>query len=302
MTLIGTGVALVTPFETDGTVDFTGLRKLINHVINGGVDYLVLMGTTAESATLTKEEKEEVVDFIVEENNRRLPLVLGIGGNNTRAVVERIKSADLSNFEAILSVSPYYNKPTQEGIYQHFAAISKVCPVDIIIYNVPGRTSSNMSNETVIRLANDFDNIIGVKDATGDIFQGMRLIKDKPKDFLVISGDDALVVPLTLVGGSGVISVLGQGLPSQFSEMVRLAIDKKAEEASEMHYKLLDFVEYIFEEGNPSGIKSMLKTLDICGDTVRLPLVSASNSLSRKIESEINRLYFQKGIKGSIAV
>ncbi len=302
MALIGTGVALVTPFKTDGTVDFIGLRKLINHIINGGVDYLVLMGTTAESATLTKEEKEEVVNFIIEENNSRLPLVLGIGGNNTRAVVERIKSADLSSFEAILSVSPYYNKPTQEGIYQHFAAISEVCPVDIIMYNVPGRTSSNMSNETVIRLANDFDNIIGVKDATGDIFQGMRLIKDKPKDFLVISGDDALVVPLTLVGGSGVISVLGQGLPSQFSEMVRLAMDKKAEEANEIHYRLLDFVEYIFEEGNPSGIKSMLKTLDICDDTVRLPLVSASNSLSRKIESEINRLYFQKGIKGSIAV
>ena len=291
MALIGTGVALVTPFDTNGDVDFGGLKKLVNHVIDGGVEYLVLMGTTAESATLTKEEKEDVVKFIISENNGRLPLVLGIGGNNTRAVVERIKSTDLSAFEAILSVSPYYNKPSQEGIYQHFAAISDVCPVDIIMYNVPGRTSSNMSNETVIRLAEDFENIVAIKDATGDIFQGMRLIMNKPEGFHVISGDDALAVPLCLLGGSGVISVIGQGLPIDFSEMVRLALDKKVEEANDLHYKLLDSIEYIFEEGNPSGIKSMLKKLSICNDSVRLPLISSSNSLSGKIDSYIDRLY-----------
>ena len=291
MALIGTGVALITPFNTDGNVDFGGLKKLINHSIDGGVEYLVLMGTTAESATLTKEEKEQVVSFIVEENNGRLPLVLGIGGNNTRAVVERIKSTDLSKFEAILSVSPYYNKPSQEGIYQHFAAIADVCPVDIIMYNVPGRTSSNMSNETVIRLAEDFDNIVAIKDASGDIFQGMRLIMNKPEDFLVISGDDALAVPLTLLGGSGVISVIGQALPVDFSEMIRMALQGKVQEANDIHYKVLDLIEYIFEEGNPAGIKSMLKTLSICDDSVRLPLISASNSLSDKIELQINRLY-----------
>jgi 4-hydroxy-tetrahydrodipicolinate synthase len=291
MALIGTGVALVTPFNGEGFVDFESLRKLINHTIAGGVEYLVLMGTTAESATLTKEEKDQVVNFIIEENNGRLPLVLGIGGNNTRAVIERIKSTDLSKFEAILSVSPYYNKPSQEGIYQHFAAIAEVCPVDIIMYNVPSRTASNMSNETVIRLAEDFENIVAIKDATGDIFQGMRLIANKPKDFLVISGDDALTVPLTLLGGSGVISVIGQALPIDFSEMVRLALQGKVQEANDLHYKLLDFIEYIFEEGNPVGIKSMLKTLDICDDGVRLPLISASNLLSDKISSRIKRLY-----------
>ena len=292
MALIGTGVALVTPFNGDGFVDFESLRKLVNHTIDGGVEYLVLMGTTAESATLTKGEKEQVVNFIIEENNGRLPLVLGIGGNNTRAVIERIKSTDLSKFEAILSVSPYYNKPSQEGIYQHFAAISEACPVDIIMYNVPGRTASNMSNETVIRLAEDFENIVAIKDATSDIFQGMRLIMNKPKDFLIISGDDALAVPLILLGSSGVISVIGQGLPIDFSEMVRLALDGKVKEANDLHYKLLDFIGCIFEEGNPAGIKSMLKVLDICEDTVRLPLISTSNSLSDKISSRIKRLYF----------
>ena len=291
MALIGTGVALVTPFNNEHQIDFDGLKKLINHVIDGGVEYLVLMGTTAESATLTKEEKEKVVNFIIEENNGRVPLVLGIGGNNTRAVVERIKSTDLSKFEAILSVSPYYNKPSQEGIYQHFAAIADVCPVDIIMYNVPGRTSSSMSNKTIIRLAEDFENIVAIKDATSDIFKGMRLIMNKPEDFLVISGDDALVVPLTLMGGSGVISVIGQALPVDFSEMVRMALQGKVQEANDLHYKVLDLIEYIFEEGNPTGIKTMLKTLSICDDSVRLPLISASNSLSDKISSRINRLY-----------
>lgn len=292
MALIGTGVALVTPFNTDGLIDFDALKKLINHSIDGGVEYLVLMGTTAESATLTKEEKNQVVEFIVGENNGRLPLVLGIGGNNTRAVVERISNTDLTKFEAILSVSPYYSKPSQEGIYQHFAAIAEVCPIDIIMYNVPGRTSSNMSNETVIQLAEDFENIVAIKDATGDIFQGMRLIMNKPEDFHVISGDDALAVPLTLLGGSGVISVIGQALPVDVSEMVRSALDKNVDSSNDLHYKILDLIEYIFEEGNPSGVKSLLNALNICGETVRLPLISASNSLSDKISSTINRLYF----------
>lgn len=291
MALIGTGVALATPFNIDGEIDFDSLKKLINHSIDGGVEYLVVMGTTAESATLSKEEKEQVVSFVIDENNGRLPLVIGIGGNNTRDVIKEIKKTDLSKFEAILSVSPYYSKPSQEGIYQHFAAISEVCPVDIIMYNVPGRTSSNMSNETVIRLAEDFENIVAIKDATGDIFQGMRLIMNKPQDFHVISGDDALAVPLTLLGGSGVISVLGQALPLDISEMVRMALNNKVEEANDLHYKVLDLIEYIFEEGNPVGIKSMLKSLNICDDNVRLPLISASNSLSEKISSRLKRLY-----------
>tara|TARA_R110000787_G_scaffold286385_1_gene404551 strand:+ start:26639 stop:27514 length:876 start_codon:yes stop_codon:yes gene_type:complete len=288
--LIGTGVALITPFKDDFTIDVEGLQSVVNFNIANGIDYLVVLGTTAESATLSKAEKQLVVDTIVETNAGRLPLVLGIGGNNTQAVVEELKSTNVSNFTAILSVSPFYNKPTQEGIYQHFAAISVASEKPIIVYNVPGRTASNILPETVKRLATDFKNIVAIKEAAGDIVQAMKLITICPKDFLVISGDDMITLPMVLAGGAGVISVIGEGFPKEFSEMVRLGLDKKVEEAYKIHYKLAPAIDYIFEEGNPAGIKAVFKNLGICGDTVRLPLVSVGEDLQGKIDSFISNL------------
>ena len=282
--LIGTGVALITPFKEDFSVDVEGLKNIVNFNIDNGINYLVVLGTTAESVTLSKVEKQLVVDTIVKTNGGRLPLVLGIGGNNTAAVVEEVKSADLTGFTAILSVSPYYNKPTQEGIYQHFSAISKVSDIPIVLYNVPGRTASNMLPETVIRLANDFKNIVAVKEAAGDIVQAMKLIDGCPKDFLVISGDDMITLPMVLAGGAGVISVIGEGFPKEFSKMVQLGLDKKVEEAYKIHYKLAPIIDYIFEEGNPAGIKAVFKKKGICGDTVRLPLVGISDDLRSEID------------------
>jgi 4-hydroxy-tetrahydrodipicolinate synthase len=281
---IGTGVALVTPFKKDFSVDTEALKRIVNHVIDGGVEYLVALGTTAESATLSQDEKELVITTIIEANNGRLPLVLGVGGNNTMKVVEELKSRDFSKFQAILSVSPYYNKPTQEGIYQHFKRIAETSPIPVIVYNVPGRTASNMSPETVIRLANDFKNIIGIKEAAGDIVQAMKLIQGKPKDFLVISGDDMITLPMVLAGGSGVISVIGEGYPKEFSQMVRLGLQRKVDEAYELHYKLMDSIDMIFEQGNPGGIKEIFKSLELSENTVRLPLVNVSKNLSERLD------------------
>ena len=283
--LIGTGVALITPFKSDFSVDVEGLKNVVNYNIENGIDYLVVLGTTGESATLSKKEKQLVIDTVVSANNNRLPMVLGIGGNDTREVIAEMKSRDLSAFSAILSVSPYYNKPTQEGIYQHFAAIAKAAPIPIIVYNVPGRTASNVLPETVIRLANDFDKIVAIKEAAGDIVQAMRLISGCPKDFLVISGDDMITLPMVLAGGAGVISVIGEGFPKEFSKMVRLGLEKKATEAYKIHYKIAPAIDYIFAEGNPAGIKAVFKNLGICGDTVRLPLVGVSDGLRMKIDS-----------------
>ena len=283
--LIGTGVALITPFKDDFSVDVEGLKNVVEYNIENGINYLVALGTTAESATLSLDEKQVVIDTIISANKGRLPLVLGIGGNNTQEVIAEMKSRDLSAFTAILSVSPYYNKPTQEGIYQHFAAIAKAAPIPIILYNVPGRTASNVLPETVIRLANDFEKIVAIKEAAGDIVQAMRLISGCPKDFLVISGDDMVTLPMILAGGAGVISVIGEGFPKEFSKMVQLGLDKKAEEAYKIHYKLVPAIDYIFAEGNPAGIKAVFKSLGICGDTVRLPLVSVSDGLRSKIEN-----------------
>ncbi len=282
--LIGTGVALITPFKEDFSIDVEGLKNVVNYNIDNGIDYLVILGTTAESATLSKEEKQLVINTIVEVNEGRLPLVLGIGGNNTAAVVEEINTTDLSSFTAVLSVSPYYNKPTQEGIYQHFAAISKASDTPIIVYNVPGRTASNIAPETVIRLANDFKNIVAIKEAAGDMVQAMKLIAGCPKDFLVISGDDMITLPMVLAGGSGVISVIGEGFPKEFSEMVKLGLNKKVEEAYKIHYKLAPAIDYIFAEGNPAGIKAVFNKKKICGDTVRLPLVRINDELRCKID------------------
>lgn len=283
--LIGIGVALITPFKNDFSVDVDGLKKVVDFNINNGIDYLVVLGTTAESATLTKEEKQLVIDTIIAENKGRLPLVLGIGGNNTQEVIEEMKARDLSAFTAILSVSPYYNKPTQEGIYQHFAAIAKQAPLPIILYNVPGRTASNMLPETVIRLANDFEKIVAIKEAAGDMVQAMKLIAGCPSDFLVISGDDMIALPMVLAGGAGVISVIGEGFPKEFSKMIKLGLDKKATEAYKIHYKIAPAIEHIFAEGNPAGIKAVFNSLKICGDVVRLPLVGVSDALRAKIDA-----------------
>ncbi len=285
---LGTGVALVTPFTDDKLVDYNALERLINFQIENGVNYLVVMGTTGEPATLSLEEQEKVKQKIIEVNNKRLPLVLGVGGNNTWGVVSDLKSLDLSAFDAILSVSPYYNKPTQEGIYQHFKAISEASPLPIILYNVPGRTAQNMEPNTVIRLANDFENIIAIKEAAGDLEQAKELLKNKPPNFLVISGDDMIALPIILEGGSGVISVIGQGLPKDFSNLIRLGLDGKSEEAYIIQNKLSVCIDLIFAEGNPAGIKSVLKKIGICGDEVRLPLVKATPNLELKIADFID--------------
>ncbi|MCT8340002.1 4-hydroxy-tetrahydrodipicolinate synthase [Flavobacteriaceae bacterium TK19130] len=285
--LIGTGVALITPFKEDFSVDVEGLKRVVRYQIDNGIDYLVVLGTTAESATLSKEEKQLVIDTIVAENDGALPLVLGIGGNDTKAVMAEMNTCDLSAFTAILSVSPMYNKPTQEGIYQHFAAIAQMAPKPIILYNVPGRTASNMLPETVIRLANDFESIIGIKEAAGNIVQAMQMIAGTPDNFLVISGDDMITLPMVLAGGAGVISVIGEGFPEDFSKMVRLGLDRKVDEAYEIHNRIAPAIDYIFEEGNPAGIKSVFKKRGICGDTVRLPLVKASPKLESKISAFI---------------
>ena len=286
--LFGTGVALVTPFNEDKSVDFDGLKRLVNYQIDNGINYLVVMGTTGEPATLNSDEKEKVKATILEANNGRLPVVLGIGGNNTMAVVEEIQSTDLTDFCAVLSVSPYYNKPTQEGIFQHFKAIAEVSPKPIIVYNVPSRTGKNIEPETIIRLANDFDNIVAVKEAAGDIVQSMRLVQHKPKDFLIISGDDMIALPMVLTGGAGVISVIGQGLPKDFSQMIQYGLKGEVENATKLHHRMMDSIDYIFEEGNPAGIKALLKKINICSENVRLPLVNASYDLQQKLNTFVD--------------
>lgn len=283
--LIGTGVALVTPFKKDLSVDTGALTQIVEFQVDNGIDYLVVMGTTAENATLNANEKELVIKTVADANAGRLPLVLGVGGNNTAEVVNELKTRDFSDFVAVLSVSPYYNKPTQEGIYQHFKAVAEASPIPVILYNVPARTSSNMLPSTVLRLANDFSNIVAIKEAAGDIVQAMRLIQQKPVGFLVISGDDMVTLPMVLAGGSGVISVIGEGFPRQVSDMVRLGLEKKAEEAYKLHYELADGIDLIFEEGNPAGIKQVFNSLGLCENVVRLPLVSASAGLAERIDS-----------------
>jgi 4-hydroxy-tetrahydrodipicolinate synthase len=280
---LGTGVALVTPFNSDLSINHDALANIVNYNIDNGINYLVICGTTGESVTITKQEKKDVIKTISKANKGRLPLVLGIGGNNTSSVIEEIKTTDLSDIDALLSVSPYYSKPTQEGIYQHFKAISEASPVNIIVYNVPGRTSKNIDVDTTIRLANDFKNIIAVKEAGNNVSQYLQLLKNKPEDFLVISGDDDLALSIVLAGGAGVISVIGQGFPKQFSEMIRLGLKGQSKAPYEIHFKLMDVVGYIFEENNPAGIKAVLEALNLCDDTVRLPLVPASNQLKEKI-------------------
>ena len=286
----GTGVALVTPFNTDGSVDYNGLKNLINHLVEGGIDYLVSLGTTGETATMTKDEKKKVWAYTAEINNNRLPLVAGIGGNNTLAVAEDIKSFDTNGYSAILSVSPYYNKPTQEGIYQHYKYLAEISPLDLILYNVPGRTGSNMSPETTCRLAHDFKNIIATKEASGSFDQFNQIMRDKPADFLLISGDDPVTLPMIALGAAGIISVIGNALPKQFSDMVKLCLAGDYKAALPAHLSLIEFTRLAFAEGNPAGIKAALKHLGVCGDAVRLPLVKASVALEKSIIAEIEKL------------
>ena len=280
---VGTGVALITPFKEDLTVDFDALVKLVNFNIDNGINYLVINGTTAESATISKEEKLRVIALIVKTNAGRVPLVLGIGGNNTLEVIKEIQATDLSNIDGILSVVPYYSKPTQEGFYQHFKALAAVSDVPIILYNVPGRTAKNMSAGTTIRLANDFENIVGIKEAGNNMQQYLELLKNKPTDFLIISGDDDLALGITLAGGSGVISVIGQAYPKEFSTLINCGLEGKNKEGYAIHFKMMAIIDAIFEENNPAGIKTVLQALEICVNTVRLPLVKASAQLEEKI-------------------
>ena len=285
----GTGVALVTPFNSDKSIDYESLQKLVEYVINGGVDYLVVMGTTAENPTLNSIEKQSVIKFIVEKNNKRVPIVLGVGGYDTNAVIENIKQVNVNEIDAILSVTPYYNKPNQNGLYEHFSAIAKNSPLPIILYNVPGRTGVNISASTTLNLAKNFNNIIAIKEASGNIEQIMEIIEKKPIGFEVISGDDGLTLPLVSVGAIGVISVVANALPKDYSNMVKLSLEGKFLEAKKLHYKLLEFNRLIFAEGSPAGVKCALKKLNIIKNYLRLPLVPVSDELSMKIENILKK-------------
>lgn len=289
----GTGIAIITPFLDNGDVDFDSLHKLVDFQITNGVNYLVVLGTTGEAATLSKDEKAAVINAIIETNNNRVPLVVGFGGNNTREVVEQINQFNsFDKIDAILSVAPYYNKPSQEGIYQHYKEIASASPVPVIIYNVPGRTGVNINADTTIRIANELSNVIAVKEASGNMEQIMQIIKDKPDHFMVISGDDALTYPMIQLGASGVISVIGNAFPNEFSSMVTQALERKSE-ALQSHYHFFDIIKGIFEEGNPAGVKAILHQKGIILNNLRLPLVPVSESLYKKLNNlkeEINSM------------
>lgn len=288
--LKGMGVALVTPFKQDKSIDFTALARLLEYQIKNGVDYLVVLGTTAETATLSKDEKRQVREFIVERVASRVPLVIGIGGNNTMGVIEEICSTDLTPFSAILSVVPYYNKPSQEGIYQHYKAIAEASPIPVILYNVPGRTGVNMTADTTLRLARDFDNIIGVKEASGNISQMDDIIKNKAEDFMVISGDDGITFPLITLGAVGVISVIGNAFPREFSRMVRLALDGDYKRALTIHHRFTELFSLLFVDGNPAGVKCLLNAMGFIENELRLPLVPTRITTYEKIRQVLDRL------------
>ncbi len=286
----GTGVAIITPFHADGQVDYDGLKNLINYLIDGGVDYLVSLGTTGENVTLNNEEKKKVWSFTAEVVNGRIGLIAGIGGNNTHEVVEQVKAFNTTGYDAILSASPSYNKPTQEGIYQHYKAIAEASVLPVMLYNVPGRTGSNVSAETTIRLANDFKNIIGTKEASGNFDQFNQIMRDKPEGFLLISGDDPVTLPMMALGAVGVISVIGNALPKQLSAMVRTCLTGDFKGAQKAHLSLIEFTRLMFVDGSPAGVKTALKALGVCGDTVRLPLVHVSGDVAKQIVAETRKL------------
>ena len=283
----GTGVALITPFHNYGTIDFSSLEKMINHVIDGGVDFILALGTTSEAATLTTDEKTAVVNFIIEITNNRVPIMVGCGGNSTNAIIDTIKSESFNDIEAILTVAPYYNKPNQKGLYNHFKMVAGASPVPVILYNVPGRTCSNISAETALRLAKDIENIVGIKEASGNMTQVMKILRDKPEDFKVFSGDDNLTYPMMTMGADGVISVAAMAYPKEYSEMVRLLKAKDFEKALKIHYSLMEFVELIFADGNPGGIKAALSMMEMIKYNIRLPLVKVNKALQIQIHNFI---------------
>jgi 4-hydroxy-tetrahydrodipicolinate synthase len=285
--LTGTGVAIVTPFTKKGNVDVKALDKLVKHLIKGKIEYIVVLGTTGETATLSKAEKQLVIDTVIKSNNKTLPLVLGIGGNNTAEVVDTLKNTNVTNFSAILSVAPYYNKPNQKGYYEHYKAVSKASKLPVILYNVPGRTGSNVTWETQVKIAKDFKNIVATKEASGNIEQIMKIIKNKPKDFKVISGDDNLTLPIIACGGVGVISVVANAFPKDYSDMVRAAMKYDMATAQKLHYKLVDITDQLFADGNPGGIKHALTRLKITDPYVRLPLCEPSDSVKEKLNQLI---------------
>ena len=290
----GHGVAMITPFKRNGTIDFDALPVIIDHLIAGGVNYIVVLGTTAESATLSKEEKISLVDHIIDANSGRLPLVLGLGGNHTWELLEMFEWFDMSVFSALLSVSPYYNKPNQEGLYQHFKIIATHSSLPVILYNVPSRTGVNIAPETVLRLAKDFKNIVAIKEASGDFQQAQTLIKICPSNFLILSGDDEMSLPMILAGAKGVISVIGNAVPEQYSKVIHKGLLRKIDEAYYFHYNLLDLIRMIYLEGNPAGIKVLMEALNLCENNLRLPLVVASKDLSLRLNKELkNFLHIQ---------
>ncbi len=283
----GHGVAMITPFNRDSSIDFDAISLIVDHLISGGVDYLVVLGTTAESATLSKEEKIAVVTKIIEANFGRLPLVLGLGGNHTQELLSMFEWFDLSAFTALLSVTPYYNKPNQEGLYQHYKTIAMHSSLPVILYNVPSRTGVNMNPETVLRLATDFENIIAVKEASGDFQQVQTLIKICPPNFFVLSGDDEMSLPMILAGAKGVISVIGNALPEQYSKIIQEGLLRNIDKAYSVQYQLLDLIRMIYFEGNPTGIKVLMQTLNLCKNNLRLPLVQASEELTHQMKDEL---------------
>ncbi len=286
----GTGVAIITPFKNDSSIDFAALERVVNHVINGGVNYIVVMGTTGESATLTKDEKKAVISYVVEVNDGRIPLVLGIGGNNTQEVINCIRHTNLTGVDGILSVAPYYNKPNQRGLFQHFKAIATGSPLPVILYNVPGRTCSNISAETCIELAHECDNIVAVKEASGDLAQIMKIIRGKPDNFSVISGDDMLTIPIIASGGSGVISVLANAFPSVTSELVTNALKSNYKSARELNCRYLEIIELLFVDGNPAGVKAMMSIMNLCQNNLRLPLVTVNRAVLTRIQKAIDEV------------
>lgn len=281
--LIGTGVALITPFDAQGAIDFKALERLVNFQIDQGINYLVVLGTTAESVTLSKQEKDAVLACVLAVNDNRVPLVLGVGGNNTQSVVDQVKQINPDHISAILSVSPMYNKPSQSGLIAHFSAVAQASPVPVLLYNVPGRTASNMLPSTVLKLA-AHENIIGIKEASGDLGQAMEILRSAPEGFLVISGDDLIALPMTLMGGHGVISVIGQAYPNEFSQMIQAGLNGDITWAKKLHYSLMPIIDMIFEQGNPSGIKALLSKKGLCENILRLPLVEVDSSLAERIQ------------------
>ncbi len=286
----GLGVALVTPFQTDGTVDYTALRRLLDYQLTGGVDFFCVLGTTAETPTLTAEEKQNIIHLVLEKVQGRVPILLGMGGNNTAAIVEQVKTTDFKGIDGILSVCPYYNKPSQEGLYQHFKAIATASPVPVVLYNVPGRVGVNMTAETTLRLAHECENIVAIKEASGNFTQIDDIIKNKPADFDVISGDDGITFPLITLGAAGVISVIGNALPKEFSRMVRLALNGDYNNALTIHHKFTELFKLLFVDGNPAGVKAMLSSMGLIQNELRLPLVPSRISTMEKISNIVKEL------------